>query len=35
MALDEKGMYKDNKGNRFTKYYILLKYLKKMNEKLI
>jgi hypothetical protein len=33
MALDEKGIYKDAKGNRFTKYYILLKYLKKMNKK--
>jgi hypothetical protein len=33
MALDEKGIYKDNKGNRFTKYYILLKYLKKMDKK--
>jgi len=33
MALDEKGIYKDNKGNRFTKYYILLKYLKKMDRK--
>ncbi|AFM05986.1 hypothetical protein Fleli_3672 [Bernardetia litoralis DSM 6794] len=33
MALDEKGMYKDNKGNHFTKFYILLKYLKKMDKK--
>ncbi len=32
MALDEKGIYKDNKGNRFTKYYILLKYLKKLDK---
>ncbi len=33
MALDENGIYKDNKGNRFTKYYILLKYLKKIDKK--
>ena len=32
MALDKNGIYKDNKGNRFTKYYVLLKYLKKVNE---
>lgn len=33
MALDKNGMYKDAKGNRFTKYYILLKYLKKLDKK--
>lgn len=33
MALDENGEYKDNKGNRFKKYYILLKYLSKLENK--
>lgn len=33
MALDPKGMYKDNRGNCFSKYYILLKYLKKLDKK--
>ncbi len=33
MALDKNGEYKDNKGNRFKKYYILLKYLKKLDKK--
>lgn len=33
MALDKNGIYKDAKGNRFTKYYILLKYLKKLDKK--
>lgn len=33
MALDKNGEYKDNKGNRFTKFYILLKYLKKLDKK--
>ncbi len=33
MALDKNGIYKDEKGNRFTKYYILLKYLKKLDKK--
>ena len=33
MALDKNGIYKDEKGNRFTKYYILLKYLRKLDEK--
>ncbi|WP_291722999.1 SprT-like domain-containing protein [Bernardetia sp.] len=33
MALDKNGEYKDNKGNRFKKYYILLKYLKKLESK--
>ncbi|WP_338765165.1 SprT-like domain-containing protein [Bernardetia sp. ABR2-2B] len=33
MALDKNGEYKDNKGNRFKKYYILLKYLNKLEEK--
>ncbi|WP_375561035.1 SprT-like domain-containing protein [Bernardetia sp. OM2101] len=33
MALDATGEYKDNKGSRFTKFYILLKYLKKLDKK--
>jgi hypothetical protein len=33
MALDKNGEYKDNKGNRFKKYYILLKYLQKLDKK--
>ena len=33
MALDKNGEYKDNKGNHFKKYYILLKYLTKLDKK--